>query len=118
MRNQDALARYVETLPLESREWVIALYVDDALNLLSVETIGRGTVHSAPINIGRVICRGRAIEATGFFLVHNHPSGDPKPSPADVAVTKRLQQAADACGLTMLSHLVVAKNGMRTVGNW
>ena len=110
--------QYVATLPNETREWVLAFFVDDECRLLSVETMARGSVSSVRFSIGDIIVRGRAVGATGFVLVHNHPSGDPTPTGEDIAITVRLAHVARECEMPMLTHVVVANGGMRTVGFW
>ena len=112
------LEQYVATLPAETHEWLLAFFVDDHCHLLSAETIACGTVGEVRVNIGHIVCRGRAVGATGFVLVHNHPSGDPTPSAADIAFTVRAAQVARECEMPMLTHIVVATGGMRTVGQW
>lgn len=99
-------------------EWLLALYVSECLNLLSVETVGRGSISSVAIPTGSIIYRGRAMGAAGFFLAHNHPSGDPQPSKADIAVTCRLADVAREMDLPLLEHVVVVKGDIRTVGYW
>ena len=118
LRGMAELAGYVDTLPGETREWLLAFYVDDECGLLSVETVARGTALGVRANIGAIICRGRAIGAGGFVLVHNHPSGDPTPSAADIAFTVRAAQVARECEMPMLTHVVVATGGIRTIGQW
>ena len=59
LRGMAELAGYVVTLPGETREWLLAFYVDDECGLLSVETVARGTVLGVRANIGAIICRGR-----------------------------------------------------------
>lgn len=116
IRNSAALESYVASLGEEFDEWVLALFVDAGLNLLSVETVSRGSISDAPINMGRIINRGTSLKAAAFFLVHNHPSGDPTPSAQDIRVTKRIAETADFCNLPLLCHVVVSSKGLRTVG--
>ena len=118
LRGLAELEAYVETLPLEAREWLLAFYVDEECGLLSAETIARGAVSEVRVNIGQIICRGRSLTAAAFVLVHNHPSGDPTPSAADIAFTVRASQTSRECEMPMLTHVVVATGGMRTVGQW
>ena len=100
------------------REWVLALFVDGELGILSVETIARGSVSGAKVNVGHLICRGRSLKAAGYFLVHNHPSGNPTPSQADINFTRRLSRTSTDCDLPMLCHVIVAQEGMKAVGGW
>jgi len=118
LRNFAALQEYTATLPQEMREWVLALFVDAELGLLAVETLARGSISGAKVNVGYLICRGRSLKATGFFLVHNHPSGNPTPSQADIDFTRRLSRTSADCDLPMLCHVIVATEGMKAVGGW
>lgn len=118
MRNRDTVCEFVEGLAHETREWLIALYVAEDLRLLSIETVAVGSVSGVNVPIGRIIHRGLLTGASGFILVHNHPSGDPTPSRADIDVTIRLARTAEEMDLHMLSHLVIARDGVRTVANW
>ena len=118
LRGLAELEQYVGSLPEETHEWVLSFFVDEHCNLLSAETIARGTVSEVRVSIGHIICRGRAVGAAGFVLVHNHPSGDPTPGAADIAFTVRLATIARDCEMPMLTHVVVAADGMKTVGFW
>ncbi len=114
---QDVKA-YVESLSDELTEWLLALFVDSEMNLLAVDTIGRGTVSAIRAKFGRILCRGHALGAAAFILVHNHPSGDPRPSLDDIRFTRRLASAAADFEMPLLNHLIIAKNEMRSVGDF
>ena len=118
LRNFAALQDYTATLPQETREWVLALFVDGELGLLAIETLARGSISGAKVNVGHLICRGRSLRAAGYFLVHNHPSGDPTPSQMDINFTRRLLNISADCDLPMLCHVIVAEGGMKAVGAW
>ena len=102
----------------ETHEWLLAFYVDDELNLLATDTIAKGTIDSVTLDFGLVICRGRAIGAKGFFLVHNHPSGDATPSERDIALTQHLRRTSADLGIPLLDHFIVAGDNMEVVGTW
>jgi DNA repair protein RadC len=57
-----------------------------------------------------VVKRALELNASALILVHNHPSGDPTPSEADIAMTQQIQTAAQALGLTLHDHLVIGKS--------
>ena len=118
LRGLAELEQYVATLTAETHEWVMAFFVDDNCHLLSAETIARGSVGEVRVSIGQILSRGYAIGAAGFVLVHNHPSGDPTPSAEDIAFTVRLAMIARDCEMPMLTHVVVAVGGMKTIGCW
>ena len=108
---------YVRSLSEATHEWLLAFYVDSELNLLSTETVGKGGVE-IPVDIGAILCRGRALHAKGFLLVHNHPSGDPTASNSDVRLTRRLYRMSQDFDLPLLDHFVVAGGEMLQIGHW
>lgn len=112
IRDRRELEAYVSSLAEETHEWLLAFFVDDDLNLLAIETMARGDVTSCAVDIGRIYCRGRSLGARGFFLVHNHPSGDPTPSQTDRMVTARISRLTTELGLPLLDHVIVARNGI------
>ena len=106
---------YVNTLADETREWLLALYVDCELNLLAVETVGQGNIAGCSIRPGLIHLKGHTHGAAGFLLVHNHPSGDPTPSPQDIRATHWLRRLFADLDMPLLDHLIVAKGGTRSV---
>jgi DNA repair protein RadC len=118
LRGRDAVRTYVESLGTEADEWLLALFVDCDLNLLSVEIIAQGDISSCRVPFAHILCRGHALNAAGFILVHNHPSGDPTPSDCDIQTTRRLAHVSRELDMPLLVHLIVARDGMRTVGEW
>ncbi|MFL6742118.1 MAG: JAB domain-containing protein [Sphingomicrobium sp.] len=118
MHGRKAVKAYVESLGHEAREWLLALYVDGHLQLLSVDTVARGDVGGCPIPFWKIIERAHAIKAQGFVLVHNHPSGDPKASTADIQVTRRLAHVSHELNVPLLDHLIVAGNELYEVAEW
>ena len=118
VRDRASLFEYVRSLSGDTHEWLLAFYVDKCLNLLSVETIAKGDVSGVAIDVGKIICRGRALSAKGFLLVHNHPSGDSRPSKADIFVTVKLRRTSEEMDMPLLDHFIVAGGQMRSVGQW
>ena len=70
-----------------------------------------GTVDHAPVYPREVIKRALELSASAIILVHNHPSGDPTPSAADIDITRRIAQAGRELGVTVHDHLVIARGG-------
>lgn len=118
MTDRQAVLAYSRSMADEAREWLIVFFVNDDLELLAADTIGRGTVSSVILPSASLICRGRGLGATGFILVHNHPSGDPTPSEADIKQTIRLAQLSQDMELRMLGHFVIGNEEMTEVGYW
>lgn len=116
LHDRSSVVAYVASLSDEVDEWLLAMFVDPHLALLSVETIARGDARSVTINFRHLIGRGLQIGAAGFLLVHNHPSGDPRASAADVAVTSRLRRVSADLDMPLLDHLIIAGGQVRAVG--
>ena len=85
------------------------LYLDRKNVLIADEAQAQGTVDHVPVYPREVVKRALELNASALILVHNHPSGDPTPSRADIDMTAQIQQAAAALGLTLHDHLVIGK---------
>lgn len=84
--------------------------VSTRLRLLAWHLLSRGTRSSAPVSMPDVFLPACLTPGTtGLIVVHNHPSGDPTPSPDDLALTKRLQSAGAILDLPLLDHLIVGE---------
>jgi DNA repair protein RadC len=77
--------------------------------LLAWHVVSRGTRDSTPVSMPDVFVPACVTPGTVALVVHNHPSGDPTPSPDDVALTARLGRAADVLDVTLLDHLIVGE---------
>lgn len=91
------------------RERLIALYLDVQCRLIQIVNLAEGTASDVSIDHGRIIQEGLNLGASGFLLVHNHPSGDPCPSRADREFTARLALIADSLEMPLIDHIIVAK---------
>lgn len=109
---------FVRSLSTETHEWLLAFYLDAGLNLLAVETIGQGSASYCEVDKRRILIRGLQLGAAGFVLVHNHPSGTPRPSQADFEITKRLCRSGEELGCHLLDHFIVAGDELISVGFW
>ncbi|EWY42012.1 hypothetical protein N825_18920 [Skermanella stibiiresistens SB22] len=85
------------------------LFLDRKNALIADEVQQRGTVDHTPVYPREVIKRALEVGASSIILVHNHPSGDPTPSRADIEMTKEIGKAAAAMGITLHDHLVIGK---------
>ncbi len=93
------------------REQFRALYQDRKNVLLRDEFLAEGTVDHAPVYPREVIRRALEVSASALILVHNHPSGDPTPSRADIEMTRQINDAARVFGLQVHDHLVIGRQG-------
>jgi DNA repair protein RadC len=95
----------------EDREQFRILFLDKKNRLLADEIQGVGTVDHTPVYIREVIKRALELSATAVVLVHNHPSGDPTPSRADIDMTKLIIEAGKPLGVTVHDHVIVGRSG-------
>jgi DNA repair protein RadC len=108
-----ALVAYVRmALQHEPREQFRVLYLDNRNQLITDEVLNRGTVDHAPVYPREVVRRALEVSAKSIILVHNHPSGDPTPSRADIEMTRLVVEAAKALGVEVHDHLVVGREGV------
>ena len=87
------------------------LFLDKRNQLIADEIQQTGTVDHTPVYPREVIKRALELSATALILVHNHPSGDPTPSQADIQMTKAIVQIATPLGISVHDHIIVGKNG-------
>jgi DNA repair protein RadC len=108
-----ALVAYVRVaLQHEPREQFRVLYLDKKNQLILDEVLNRGTVDHAPVYPREVVRRALEVSASAIILVHNHPSGDPTPSRADIQMTKLIVEAARALNVEVHDHLIVGREGV------
>ena len=85
------------------------LFLDRKNALIAHERQQRGTVNHTPVYTREVVKRALELQASALILVHNHPSGDPTPSPDDIAVTRDIINAARQLGVTVHDHLIIGR---------
>lgn len=107
----DALLDYCHTSMSHNQvEQFRVLYLDRKNLLIADEEQARGTVDHVPVYPREVMKRALQLDATALILVHNHPSGDPTPSQADIDMTERMDHAAMVMGLTLHDHVIIGKS--------
>jgi DNA repair protein RadC len=108
-----ALLAYVKTaLAHEAREQFRVLFLDKKNQLIADEVMNRGTVDHAPVYPREVVRRALEFSASAVILVHNHPSGDPTPSSADIDMTRQIVEAARPLRIAVHDHLVAGRDGV------
>ena len=85
-----------------------AVLLDNKHYVVSMRTVYRGTVNQAQARVAEVFREAVRLNAVAIVVVHNHPSGDPTPSAADVALTTDLARAGELLDVDLLDHLIVA----------
>lgn len=85
-------------------------FLDRKNTLIADEEQARGTVDHVPVYPREVVKRALQLNASAIILIHNHPSGDPTPSPEDIAMTAKVQDACAALGITLHDHIIIGKS--------
>ena len=94
-----------------SKEQFRILFLDKRNQIIADEVQQTGTVDHTPVYVREVVKRALELSATAIVLVHNHPSGDPTPSRADIEMTKQIVAAAKPLGVIVHDHIIVGKQG-------
>lgn len=107
----DALLDYCHTaMAHRETEQFRILFLDRKNVLIADEEQAKGTVDHVPVYPREVVKRALELNASALILVHNHPSGDPTPSQADISMTLQVQDAAQVLGITLHDHLIIGKS--------
>jgi len=103
-----ALVQYEMAGLTQEHLWVINL--DTRNRLLNIEKVYVGSLNSSMVRVGELFKPAIQRNAASIIVVHNHPSGDPTPSPEDIALTKSIVQAGKLLDIELLDHLVIGQN--------
>jgi DNA repair protein RadC len=106
----DAALLLLAEMSLLEREEVRVLLLDNRGRLQRMVTVYVGTLHSVAIRVGELFQEAVRLNAASLILVHNHPAGDPTPSPEDGTVTRKVAAAGHLLHIELLDHLVIAGN--------
>ena len=110
LNHSQALFDYLDgSLRGRRREEFKALFLDAKNHLLAVKTLAQGTVTAASVYPQEVVRAALDHHAAALIVAHNHPSGDPRPSSEDIALTRKLLFAAKVLGITLHEHLIVGE---------
>ncbi|GFO83233.1 MAG: DNA repair protein RadC [Methyloceanibacter sp.] len=94
-----------------AKEQLRILFLDKRNQIIADEVQQEGTVDHTPVYVREVVKRALELSSTAIVLVHNHPSGDPTPSRADIEMTKQIVAAAKPLGVVVHDHIIVGKQG-------
>jgi DNA repair protein RadC len=108
IQSTDDVLRQCTDIVRQKQEHVIGLFVNGRDELIQKQTLAIGTLNASHITPREVLYQALLLPAAGFFIVHNHPSGDPTPSDADIEWTKRLVSAGELMGIALHDHIIVA----------
>jgi DNA repair protein RadC len=99
------------TMALAEREQFRILFLDRRNGVIADEVQQTGTVDHTPVYPREVVRRALELSASALILVHNHPSGDPTPSRADIEMTKTIMEVAKPLGVVVHDHVIVGRAG-------
>ena len=121
LSNAGTLSDYLHVvMSHEPSEHLRVLFLNSQNRLLRDQIMGWGSIKEAPVYPREIIKRALDVGATALILVHNHPSGDHRPSRDDIEVTSKISRAAEALDITIHDHLIVSQSGqssLRTLGH-
>jgi DNA repair protein RadC len=108
----DKLMKYCKaSMAYEKSEHFRILFLNKKNILIADEVQQQGTVDHTPVYPREVVKRALELGATALIMVHNHPSGDPSPSRADIEMTKEVKLAGEKLGIVLHDHIIVSKSG-------
>lgn len=114
--SKKTLSRYLHTRFAKSKTEEVRILFLNTKNVLIEDWLhSRGSVNGAPFYPREILRRAIEVSATALIVVHNHPSGDPTPSTADICATKRLASAADSMDIVLHDHLVVGNGAITSL---
>lgn len=105
----DAAALVQAEMSLLEKEHLRTILLDRRNRVLEIVEVYQGSVNSSQVRVGEVFQAAISRHASALILIHNHPSGDPTPSPDDVAVTRAIVQAGKLLDIDLLDHLVIGQ---------
>ena len=95
----------------ETRERFVVLFLDRKNRLIRDEVMSEGTIDHAPVYPREVMRRALELSAANIIISHQHPSGDPSPSEADIVMTKKIVAAGKALGIGVHDHVIIGRTG-------
>jgi DNA repair protein RadC len=118
IRNREVLSSWSQVIDycraamaFEQREQFRILFLDKKNALIADEVQQTGTVDHTPVYPREVVRRALELSSTALILVHNHPSGDPTPSRADIDMTRTIIETAKPLGIAVHDHIIIGKSG-------
>lgn len=112
LSNWQALLDYLRAdMAHHAIERVRVLHLNTRNMLIRDEVTGEGTIDEAPVHVRQVIARALDLGSAAIILVHNHPSGDPSPSRADIELTRAIAAAGKPLGIAVHDHIIMAAQG-------
>ncbi|MBI1333863.1 MAG: DNA repair protein RadC [Armatimonadetes bacterium] len=103
------IAALLDDLRHERQEHFVAVYLDSKNVILRVATIHIGTANASIVGLREIFREAVREGAVGVIVAHNHPSGDPEPSPEDIQVTRKIVEAGELLDIDVLDHVIIGE---------
>jgi DNA repair protein RadC len=91
------------------QEHLRVILLDTRNRIITIDTVYKGSLNSSMVRVGELFRRAIRRNAAAIIVAHNHPSGDPTPSPEDVAVTRQVVQAGQMLDIEVLDHIIIGR---------
>jgi DNA repair protein RadC len=105
----------IKKLTKEKKEHFIVVLLNARHEVLGIETVHIGSLNASIVHPREAFLPAVLASAASVIFVHNHPSGDPDPSPEDITITKRLKEAGDILGIGVLDHIIIGTYGVTSL---
>ena len=115
---QDIANLFMDELKVEKREIVKVIIMNSQNVILKIQTISQGGTSSARVDTKDILMEAVKIGAPKIILIHNHPSGETKPSKSDIEFTNKLEKAAEILGILLLDHIIIGYNQYTSIKSY
>ena len=100
----------MERMRHKEKEVVLLLLLDNKLNLIEEYVVSIGTVNASLLSAREIFIQALKCRACHLMLLHNHPSGDPKPSNQDILITQKIKEAGELMDILLIDHIIIGDN--------
>lgn len=113
---QKVAALFMEQLRFEKKEHFLCVCLNHKSEVIGWEEVSVGELTSAPVHPRESFCKAVRCSAAGVIFIHNHPTGDPTPSEADIQATRRLVKCGEILGIQVLDHIIIGDGVYESLG--
>lgn len=97
-------------LGFKNQEEFFVVFLNGSGKIIKAETLFKGTTNRSLVGVDEILRQALLLKASAIVVAHNHPSGNNKPSSADISITKQIKAASDLIGINLLDHLIITKD--------
>jgi len=115
IRNANQAYEHLKGMAFSEKEQLRGLYLNSRRELIHDEVISVGSLTANIVHPREVFQPALNYSAVAVIIAHNHPSGDPEPTPPDIAVTRQLRDAGEVLGISLLDHLIIAQDKFKSI---